>query len=351
MLSAGRGGLEQAQLDYCEALRQTGRRVIAVLHPEAPARSALADLQIEQVTCRSLGEWDPLAIRRLRRLLLREQPRVITTIGRRAGALLRKARAGIHDCLQVAVAQNYSFKHIIGTDRIFATTEDLRTALIAAGQPADRVEVMPNMVRVPAHLQPVPARHVEAPVIGTLGRFVEKKGFHHLIDALALLRGRGRFFQALIAGDGPDGAALRAQVERAGLQDQVRFIGWISDKADFFAQLDVFCVPSLHEPFGIVVIEGFAHGQASVLTDAEGPSEIARDGHDALMVRRGDPVHLADALERLLVDPELRHRLGAAALATARERYDLEVVAGRLGRSLDALEAGHAPLARKAVDA
>ena len=339
MLSAGRGGLEQAHLDYCEALALEGHRTIAVLHPDAPARAALDALSVEQVSCRSLGEWDPLAVRRLRRLLLQERPGAAITIGRRAGALFRRARAGLSDGVQIAVEQNYSFKHIIGLDRILATTGDLRAALVAAGHPADRVEVVPNMVRVPEDARAVAARRVDAPVIGALGRFVEKKGFHHLIDALALLRDRGHDFVLLIAGDGPDAGALRARVARCGLQEKVRFTGWISDKASFFSELDVFCVPSLHEPFGIVVVEGFAHGQASVLADAEGPREIARDEHDALMVRRGDPGHLAQALARLLAEPDLRHRLGRAALATARERYDLPVVARQLTRSLEALEA------------
>ena len=59
-----------------------------------------------------------------------------------------------------------------------------------------------------------------------------------------------------------------------------------------------------------------------------------RDGVDALMVPRNDPGALADALARLLDDPELRHRLGQAALASVRERYALDVVAAQISQTL-----------------
>jgi glycosyltransferase involved in cell wall biosynthesis len=154
----------------------------------------------------------------------------------------------------------------------------------------------------------------------------------HIVDAL--LRERGRHFRAQLAGDGPEAQSLRARAAERGLADLIEFPGWITDKHTFFEGLDVFCVPSLHEPFGIVVLEGFAHGRATVVTDAEGPRQIARDGIDALIAPRNDPAGLADALERLLDDPALRHRLGAAALATVRERYELSVVAERLSDTL-----------------
>lgn len=340
MLSAGRGGLEQAFLDHVEALTLEGHRVMPVMHPAWPMRTGLEELGLEPEAVRSFGEWDPAAILRFRGLIAALRPDVLVTLGRRASALCRRANAAALP--QAAITPNYSFKHLIGLDHVFAITGDVRCALIEAGQPAERTTVVPNMVRVPADAAPVAATPVGRPVIGALGRFVEKKGFHDLIDALAILHQRGRRFSAILAGDGPTAGALRAQAASAGLDGTVSFPGWISDKTAFFRSLDVFCVPSLHEPFGIVVLEGFAHARATVLSDAEGPREIATDGHDALMVPRGDPLVLADGLERLLADPQLRHQLGAGALQTARSRYDLGVVGRRLSVALREVVQRHA---------
>ncbi|HEX6141672.1 MAG TPA: glycosyltransferase family 4 protein [Geminicoccaceae bacterium] len=332
MLGPGLGGLEQSLLDYTEALALEGHRVVAICHPEWPERAVLAERAATVETCRSLGAWDPLAALRLRRVLARLAPAATITIGRRASGLVRRAQRG-RTLPQIGVAQNYSFKALIGLDHVFATTRDLKRALIAAGQPGERITVIPNMVRVPADVTPRPDT-AGPPVIGALGRFVAKKGFLDLIDAAALLRDRGRDFELRLAGDGPEAAALRRRIDDRGLAERVRLPGWVRDKAAFFRELDLFCIPSLHEPFGIVVIEGFAHAQAMVVTDAEGPLEIIEDGRDALLVPKGDPAALAERLDRLLGDPELRQRLAAAALAEARATYDLPVVARRLSAAL-----------------
>ena len=337
MLSARQGGLEQSLLDYCEALTRQGHRVLAVTHPDWPGARELAQMPLEHATCRSFGEWDPLAMLRLRRLFGSVGAAIALTIGRRASALARRALAAMPDLPQVAVTPNYSLKQLVGVDHVLATTEDLRRALIQAGQPAERITVIPNMVRLPPDAEAVPAAPVEEPVIGTVGRFVAKKGFLQLIDALALLHERGHRLRVRLAGGGPQHQALRARAAERGLGDHIEFLGWITDKRAFFAGLDVFCVPSLHEPFGIVVLEGFAHGRATIVTDAEGPAQIVRDGVDAIMVPRDDPVALADAIARLLDDPELRHRLGQSALASVRERYELDVVAAQISHTLQRL--------------
>lgn len=334
MLSRGLGGLEQSAIDYAEALSLEGHRVTALVHPDWPGGATLDQLGVARESCTSLGEWDPLAAFRLRRRIGGLAPAVVVTIGRRASALVRRALGRPGDPPQVAATPNYGFRHLIGLDHVIATTADIGRALIAAGQPAARISVVPNTIRVPADPAVPPKWPVAVPVIGALGRFVSKKGFAHFIDALACLRARGHGFKAMLAGSGPDETALRERARRADLEQQISFPGWVTDKTAFFRSLDVFCVPSVHEPFGIVVLEGLAHGRPTVVTDAEGPRQIVTDGVDGLVVPRTDPERLADALASLIEQPALRHRLGETGLATVRQRYDLPVVASQLARVL-----------------
>ena len=335
MLSTGRGGLEQSLLDYCEALLLERHPVHAVIHPRWAARAALERLPLRTIApLPNCNEWDPLAVRRLRNGLRAVAPRLILTIGRRASALTRRARRRLPQLVQVGVTPNYSLGPLVGLDHVLATTQDLQDALIAAGQPRERITVIPNLVRAPPEVATAEPHPGGVPVIGAVGRFVPKKGFADLLEALASLRDRGQRFEARLAGSGPEEAALRALAARLDLEGLVRFLGWVDDKRSFFAALDLFCVPSREEPFGIVVLEGLAHGRATIATDAPGPREIVRDGVDGLLVPRAAPDALAAAMAHLLDHPDRRRALARAGRETVRARFDLPVVAKRLSAAV-----------------
>jgi glycosyltransferase involved in cell wall biosynthesis len=188
------------------------------------------------------------------------------------------------------------------------------------------------MVRVPAV---PPRRGVQAPpVIGAMGRLVAKKGFDVFIAALGRLAAQGTAFRAVLAGDGEDAAALRRLAAESGLAQLLSFPGWVDDKQTFFDGIDMFCLPSHHEPFGIVLLEAMAQALPVVTTASEGPSEIVRDGVDAIIVATADPDALAGGLRLLLADQDRAARLGAGAYRLVRDGYDLPRVAGRLDQAL-----------------
>jgi glycosyltransferase involved in cell wall biosynthesis len=338
MLAPGLGGLEQSLVDYCEALLLERHPVHAAIHPRWAGRATLERLPLATILpLANCNEWDPLAVHRLRGWLRAAAPRLVLTVGRRASTLVRRARRRLPLPLQVGVAQNYSLGPLIGLDHVLATTSDLRDALIAAGQPPARITVVPNLVRMPAESGPARAGPDGVPVIGALGRFVPKKGFADLIEALARLRARGYRFEARLAGSGPEEAELRALAGRFGIEDRLRFLGWITDKRSFFEALDLLCVPSREEPFGIVVLEGMAHARATIATAVAGPREIIRHGSDGLLVPPAAPEALADAIGHLLDEPDRRQALARAGRETVRARYDLPVVARKISEALCAV--------------
>jgi glycosyltransferase involved in cell wall biosynthesis len=346
MLSSGRGGLEQSLLDYAEALALERHPVHALIDPRAAIRPALEVLPLAGLaTLRNANEWDPLAIRRLGRWLQATAPGVVITIGRRANVLSSRARRGLPALPQVGVTPNSSLRPLIGLDHVLATTMSLREALLAAGQPAGRITVVPNLVRLPAAVAPPGSDPDAAPVIGALGRLVPKKGFSDLLQALALLAQRGYRFEGRIGGSGPEERSLRMLSAHLRLIDHVSFPGWIEDKLAFFETVDLVCVPSREEPFGIVVLEAMAHGRAIIATDAAGPSEIIRDGVDGRLVPRAEPQALAAALADLLDRPERRRALAEAGLETVRDRFALPVVARQISAAVCAVAAsGPSPL-------
>ncbi|MCW0181693.1 MAG: glycosyltransferase [Zavarzinia sp.] len=329
MLGKKAGGVEQAALDYHRALTGQGHRVTNVTRPGAWADARLDAWGAARLSLPHIAEWDPIAAFRLRRMMARLAPDAVIAHSNRALGLCLAASRGRWPV--IAVTHNYSIRRVVKADAVLCITRDLCARVVALGVAPDRVFHIPNMVEieVPVH---GPDAH-RPPVIGALGRFVEKKGFDCYIDALGLLRRRGIDFRAILGGKGELGEALHARAVAAGLGDLLAFPGWIEDRDAFYAGIDLFCLPSRHEPFGIVAIEAFAHGVALVSTASEGPREIV-DGENGVLVPIDDAPALADAIAALLADDARRQKIAAAGRAAAIECYSMEAGGRRLSDAL-----------------
>ena len=316
MFARGRGGIEAAFVSYCEGLRDLGHQIVAVTAPNAAVNDDLAVLGIETHPVNNWGEWDIFAARALRKLS-------------------RKAIKG--KIPLVGVVHNYNTRRYNSdaADGIFTITYDLIEILVAQGIEREQVFHIPNMVA--CHEIPHRAARNNPPVIGTMGRFVAKKGFDIYIDALAILKNRGIDFLAVLGGDGVEAKNLKEQAQTAGIADKLSFVGWVKDKKAFYTNLDIFCLPSLHEPFGIVLLEAFVFGAPVIATDSEGPKDIITPNYDALIVEKGSAEALAGALAKLLQDSAFADKLAANAFAKAKMRYSIEVVCLQIETALNTI--------------
>lgn len=327
MLAKGMGGIEQSFLDYTHALQRQGHEVFSITHPKAEA-AALIDSPSERLhTVANMGEWDPFAVWRLRRLMAEIKPHVCVAHGNRALGLMAKANAA----RLVTVLHNYKIR-AQSAHAVIAPTKDLMRYAAEQGVPRERIHLVPNMVRVPHEIP----RHSwqPKPVIGAMGRMVAKKGFEVFLASLAMLRERGVAFHAILAGDGDEMAALRAQAARESTAFEVEFIGWVKDKHRFFSMIDIFCLPSHHEPFGIVLLEAMAQGLPVISTASEGPGEIIDPDMNGLLTPVGDATAMADAIEQMLMNPRTAQLMARNGYDTVREKYDLNVVAVKLDQAL-----------------
>lgn len=333
MFSRGGGGIEQAFVDYCVGLSERGHQVTALVYPGSVAEGLLkdtgADVAIKHV--RNFSEWDIFAARRIRKMMKKLQPDCIIAHANRAYSLARMAIKG--KVPLVAVAQNYKTRRFTDADAVFTTTHDLISHLAQQGVKEENIYHIPNMIRC-FELPHREMRH-DPPVIGTMGRFVAKKGFDTYITALEILKARGHEFRAVLGGSGELEGKLKQQAQDAGLLEVLSFPGWVEDKKAFYTRIDIFCLPSLHEPFGIVLLEAFVNGATVVTTDSEGPRDIITPNYDALMVEMGNAEAMANALEKLLKDPGLADKLAANAFAKAQTNYTIEVVCERVEKALE----------------
>ncbi len=191
------------------------------------------------------------------------------------------------------------------------------------------------------------------PVVGLIGRLQPLKGQDRLLEAQALLRERGhRIHTVLVGGDAhglsPEYArALPAAVSRLGLEDAVTMTGQVPDAGPYIEQLDVLINASdPPEAFGIVLLEAMARGVALVAVDAGAPAEFIEDGRTGVLARSGEPSALADALERVLVDPELRSTIAAAGRERFMQDYTDDAMRERFYGQLESLAAARAGASR-----
>ena len=167
-----------------------------------------------------------------------------------------------------------------------------------------------------------------------VGRFVYYKGFDVLIDAMP-----GLDANLVLIGDGPLRGDLTTRLQRAGLGDRVTLVGTVPDTASYFAAANVFALPSVarSEAFGIVQLEAMAAGTPVVNTALDsGVPWVSRDGESGLTVPPGDARALGAALARLLDDPSLRQRFGAAAQERVRTEFSVPLMISRLTSIYDA---------------
>jgi phosphatidyl-myo-inositol alpha-mannosyltransferase len=195
--------------------------------------------------------------------------------------------------------------------------------------------IIPNGVHVDAfaHGPSLPGytRGVDGPTIGFLGRFDEpRKGLPVLLEAMRTVVRRHPGARLLIAGRG-DAEEVRGLIGD-DLRPHVALLGELSeaDKAAFLRSVDVYCAPNLMgESFGVVLIEALAAGAPIVASDLESFARVLEDGAAGVLVRRGDPRALADALCGLLADPERLAELSTVGARVAAS-YDWEVLASRI---------------------
>ncbi|MFZ3583777.1 glycosyltransferase family 4 protein [Loktanella sp. DJP18] len=185
-----------------------------------------------------------------------------------------------------------------------------------------------------AHQPPSP----NATGILAVGRLVEKKGFHILIEALRLMAAAGRAAPCTIVGSGEEAENLSRQIAAAGLQDSVTLAGPLPQGAVFDAMRSaaVLACPCVvggdgnRDGLPTVLLEAMALGLPCVATDVTGIPELVRHDETGLIAVEGDPEALADALTRLLNDAELRQRFSDAGRERIAADFDVAVNAARL---------------------
>lgn len=189
----------------------------------------------------------------------------------------------------------------------------LEAARDAVPEIEPRSSVIFNGLRAP-DLQPTDPSF-DPPELLCLGRLVREKGFHVALEAFAMIRRSVPAVRLTIAGDGPARADLENQVRELGLEESVRFTGWVrpEDVSATIERASIVLMPSEEESFGLVALESALMKRPVVASRVGGLQEVVQDGETGYTVSYDDPQAFASATLRLLNDPDRARHLGRAA--------------------------------------
>jgi glycosyltransferase involved in cell wall biosynthesis len=224
-------------------------------------------------------------------------------------------------------------RRVLPSMRALAVSRFMMQRLVDAGYPAEQIRL----------LRPIPppsSRRTEPPRDGVphfvfLGRLVPEKGVQWLLRAWKRL---DRSAQLDIAGAGYYEADLKALAQHLGLEERVRFHGWLDEAAAsaLVSAARGVIVPSLwQEPSGTVVFEAMAHGRAPIISDVGGAVEPVVPGVSALIVPPGDDERMAEALRILTDDHAAAAAIGARAHDRLTESFGVEEHMQQLYRHYD----------------
>ncbi|MGH9541795.1 MAG: glycosyltransferase family 4 protein [Terriglobales bacterium] len=303
--------------------------------PQVSALAARHGVMPEALPCR--GRWDGQAIRRLRSYLCEEGIEVLHAHGYKARLFAWRAARGltvrlattchgfVHDTLALKIYDRMDRWTLRRFPRVAAVSDDMSRQLREYGISSAALSTIANGVDLDRFRDAQPTLRAElnppGPLLGAVGRLSPEKGLDGLLHAAAELAARFPEVRWALVGDGPQRGALEQLTSKLGIADRVIFTGRREDMPGVYASLDALLLPSLDEGLPMVVLEAMAAGRPVLASRVGAIGHVIRDGENGLLAPPGDVEALRGAIERLLAEPGLGARLGAAARATIEDRF------------------------------
>ena len=169
------------------------------------------------------------------------------------------------------------------------------------------------------------------PIIGTVSRLVKDKGLELILEAAAQLKSKGLKFHMVWVGDGPMRDELERLAQKLGVADRLSITGMCTDVPAWLSCFDIFVLPTMWEGMGRVFLEAQAAGIPVIGTKVGGVPDVVRDGETGILIQPNDAKTLAETIELLITNAELRRQMGiAAAQFASNEQFQVEFMVRKI---------------------
>lgn len=234
--------------------------------------------------------------------------------------------SGIHNEIQQFIHQQEQ-QLIASSDQIIVCSTYMREELISIfGISRETIAVIPNGVEFEnekGSSKQLFQKRPDQTLIFSVGRIVREKGFETIMKAAELVKENDINLTFIVAGKGPMLENYRLYVREKQLEEQLKFIGYITDeeKHAYLLESDITVFPSLYEPFGIVALESLACGKPTIVSETGGLAGIIRHLQTGLFMEPGNALSLLEQIQFLLKNPRQAREMGRQGRQLVRSIY------------------------------
>lgn len=344
-----RGGQQQV-FWLLRGLIERGHQNTTVVWQGGDLEKRLATLTTTVFSLRPFGELDLISAYRLNRFIKKEGFDVVHAHSGHAVALGRLALLGSHIPLVITRRVDFKLSRNIfskwkyrGVSVIISISNGVTRALLESGirkshivpipsgipvtpsfkrssaVSTERIVKVPDGIPLDRHLFTVKALKSEMGVpddgivIGQVAALAPHKDQATFLEGVRRLLEREPLVHAVLVGDGPLKSELKQRAQQLGIEDHVHFLGFKNEPLNFLSAFDIFCLSSKEEGLGTSLLDAMALGIPIVATNVGGIPDVIEDNVTGILVPPKDPSALAEAIQKLMKNPELRTSLATAA--------------------------------------
>lgn len=333
----GWGGIESHTDLLASALAENGHRVIMGCWKEGAVTLHSGKILLPAKRINIANSGDVYAILKIITASLREKIDVIIANNGREywpaaiGAILSGARIIFirHQTDKIKRSTRWLINRHI--EKVIAVSRAVRNALLKSGISEEKIEIIHNSVDMwkfsPQGLDKNEIRQGlgigrNDMVIGSVGKLNKGKGVYDLLHAVGKMSEKHPLLKLLFVGDGQEREGLELEAERLSIKDRVAFAGIRKDVEKMYSAMDIFVLPSVcEEAFGMVIIEAMSMGKPVIATTVGGIPEIIKDGVNGMLIPPGDSASIANAIERLIDNPDFCKTISAEGRKTVENNF------------------------------
>jgi glycosyltransferase involved in cell wall biosynthesis len=331
-----RGGMESVFVNYAQILKDSDFEVICLSSSNFPYNATLDEEGIKRISLNIKGHFDIFAAIKLLKLIKKHNPKLIIAHNGRVFALLNliKKFSG-HNFKIIGVSHGGSLKRLLKFDGVIGVAKHIVKNIKDCGFKG-RVETIYNGVEV-AKVTKKKSKNKDF-TFGVMSRLSSEKNIEMTIEAFGeFVKKVNEDAKLVIAGEGDEKEALEKLVQELGIENKVKFIGWVSDKGKFFNEIDIFVQSSIRESFGITIIESFNYLTPVISSNALGPKEIIKDGKNGFLFKLEKKNDLFLKMKKVFKEKDDLEKITKQAYRDLTKKFSFDKMADSLKSVINAI--------------
>jgi glycosyltransferase involved in cell wall biosynthesis len=324
--SLGLGGAEKLLLSYVRGLNNKKyQSYVCCLREKPDDLSKEIEENAEVINLKIRGRFNPFVVYRLLKVIKKIQPEIIHT--HLFQPRIYTTIANLFHNRSILVTHKHSIvnpgKHhiflffemlsILLNKKVVAISESVKQSLKRYEFiPESKIFVLTNCIDYQKFSEAAELRakkNENSVIIGTVGRLEKVKGISYLLLAMKIILQRFPEAKLEITGGGSVLDELKLLTKKIGISNSVKFFGKLENPIPNYSRMDIFVLPSIIEGFGIVLLEAMAAGVPVVATNVHGIKEVVLDGESGILIPPKNPEAIAEAIMKIIEQPQLAKTL------------------------------------------